>query len=117
MEQESFKEYDFQTSPIEPARDLLIAELGTVGFESFMETISRRKQKVDIGSDQEEQEAVFDGDQKDVKEEEKRGVDSFSLEKVVSSYKEKFGKSQAELKLYQRMDAMYEGGLQRGVVS
>ena len=38
MEQESFKEYDFQTSPIEPARDLLIAELGTVGFESFMET-------------------------------------------------------------------------------
>eukprot|EP01047_Picozoa_sp_COSAG01_P028052 COSAG01_NODE_1872_length_9006_cov_523.219153_5_plen_1180_part_00 len=68
-------------------------------FESFMETISRRKQKVDNGSDQEEQEAVFDGDQKDVKEEEKRGVDSFSLEKVVSSYKEKFGKSLPHPKL------------------
>lgn len=38
MEQESFKEYDFLVSPIEPARDLLIAELGAVGFESFMET-------------------------------------------------------------------------------
>lgn len=38
MEQESFKEYDFRVSPIEPARDLLIAELGAVGFESFMET-------------------------------------------------------------------------------
>jgi len=38
MEQESYKEYDFVVSPIEPARDLLIAELGEVGFESFMET-------------------------------------------------------------------------------
>ena len=38
MEQESHKEYDFVVSPIEPARDLLIAELGEVGFESFMET-------------------------------------------------------------------------------
>jgi ribosomal protein L11 methyltransferase len=38
MEGESFKEFDFIVSPLEPARDLLIAELGAVGFESFMET-------------------------------------------------------------------------------
>lgn len=38
MEQESFREYNFTVNPIEPARDLLIAELGSVGFESFMET-------------------------------------------------------------------------------
>ncbi len=38
MEGESFKEYDFKASPLNPARDLLIAELGAVGFESFMET-------------------------------------------------------------------------------
>ena len=31
-------EYDFTVSPIEPVRDILIAELGELGFESFVET-------------------------------------------------------------------------------
>ena len=31
-------EYDFQVSPLEIGRDLIIAELGEVGFESFLET-------------------------------------------------------------------------------
>lgn len=38
MDQESFKEYNFTLTPVTPFTDLLIAELGTVGFESFMET-------------------------------------------------------------------------------
>ena len=30
--------YDFKVNPLQPAVDILIAELGEVGFESFVET-------------------------------------------------------------------------------
>lgn len=39
MEQENiYIEYDFKVAPLEPATDILIAELGEVLFESFLET-------------------------------------------------------------------------------
>lgn len=39
MEQENiYIEYDFKVRPVQPASDLLIAELGEVLFESFLET-------------------------------------------------------------------------------
>ncbi len=34
----NYLEYKFIISPLEPARDILIAELGELGFESFVET-------------------------------------------------------------------------------
>ena len=33
----NYLEYDFTIQPLEPARDILIAELGELGFESFVE--------------------------------------------------------------------------------
>ena len=33
-----YLEYDFKVSPLQPATDMLIAELGELGFESFVET-------------------------------------------------------------------------------
>ena len=36
--QESFIEYQFTVQPKQPATDILIAELGELGFESFLET-------------------------------------------------------------------------------
>ena len=36
--QESFIEYQFKVQPKQPATDILIAELGELGFESFLET-------------------------------------------------------------------------------
>jgi len=30
--------YEFKVNPLQPGADILIAELGEVGFESFMET-------------------------------------------------------------------------------
>ena len=36
--QESFIEYQFTVKPKQPATDILIAELGELGFESFLET-------------------------------------------------------------------------------
>jgi ribosomal protein L11 methyltransferase len=33
-----YLEYDFNVSPLQPATDMLIAELGELGFESFVET-------------------------------------------------------------------------------
>ena len=35
---ETFIEYKFQLRPKQPATDILIAELDSLGFESFMET-------------------------------------------------------------------------------
>ena len=32
-----YLEYDFKISPLQPATDILIAELGELGFESFVE--------------------------------------------------------------------------------
>jgi ribosomal protein L11 methyltransferase len=37
MENPSYIEYKFQVAPLQPASDILIAELGEVGFESFVE--------------------------------------------------------------------------------
>ncbi len=34
----TYIEYDFKIDPLQPATDILIAELGEVGFESFVET-------------------------------------------------------------------------------
>lgn len=38
MSELSYISYDFKVSPLQPASDILIAELGDVGFESFVET-------------------------------------------------------------------------------
>lgn len=38
MENTIYIEYNFKVSPLQPATDILIAELGEVGFESFVET-------------------------------------------------------------------------------
>lgn len=38
MENTIYIEYNFKVSPLQPASDILIAELGEVGFESFVET-------------------------------------------------------------------------------
>ena len=37
MEDSSYLEFNFSISPLEPAREILIAELGELGFESFVE--------------------------------------------------------------------------------
>ena len=37
MSETSYIEYSFKISPLQPASDILIAELGEVGFESFVE--------------------------------------------------------------------------------
>lgn len=63
-------------------------------FESFMETITRSKQlhaSANAADQEGDEGAVFDGDQEATLAE-KRGVDSHSLEKVVSSYREVFGR-------------------------
>ena len=36
--QELFLEYRFSVNPLQPATDILIAELGELGFDSFVET-------------------------------------------------------------------------------
>ena len=38
MSYNSYLEYNFTVTPLQPASDILIAELGEVGFESFVET-------------------------------------------------------------------------------
>lgn len=38
MSYNSYLEYNFTVNPLQPASDVLIAELGEVGFESFVET-------------------------------------------------------------------------------
>lgn len=75
-------------------------------FESFMESMARsRRLHVETNSDGEEEsedgengEAVFDGRQ-EATAVEKRGIDSHSLEKVVSSYRDQFGHSLPHPKL------------------
>lgn len=37
MEQPVYVEYDFRVSPLQPGNDILIAELGELGFDSFVE--------------------------------------------------------------------------------
>ena len=39
MANDSYVEYDFKVSPLQPTSDILIAELGSVGFESFVEEV------------------------------------------------------------------------------
>ena len=72
-------------------------------FESFMETIARSKRlqaSLSSGEDDEGNDAgaVFDGDQ-DATRLEKRGIDSHTLEKVVGSYREQFGRGMPHPKL------------------
>jgi ERCC4-related helicase len=57
-------------------------------FESFMESIAR-KNKTKPAAVEVDQEAVFDGDQ-DATNHEKLGVDTYSLNHVVSSYRKRF---------------------------
>ena len=37
MSNTTYIEYTFKVNPLQPASDILIAELGEVGFESFVE--------------------------------------------------------------------------------
>ena len=64
-------------------------------FESFMESLSRKKKK-DENSDSDE--SVFDGDQ-DATLDEKQGVDTEALNQMVRSYKERFGQKLPHPKL------------------
>ena len=73
-------------------------------FESFMETLSRSRRLAaavaggDEGDEDEGGTAVFDGRQ-EATHTEKRGIDSATLEEVVGSYRDRFGRSLPHPKL------------------
>lgn len=64
-------------------------------FESFLETMRRRKRppRTNAGDEDAEEDAVFDGADQDATARERRGIDTNMLDQVVQSYRKKFQKS------------------------
>lgn len=69
-------------------------------FESFLETVTRRRRPSKNPEKEEEadEERTFDGEQ-DADVEERKGIDSHSLETVVRSYRKRFGRGLPHPKL------------------
>lgn len=74
-------------------------------FESFLESMARKRHKQVIDEENEDGERVFDGDQ-DATAIERQGIDTFALESIVMSYRKEFGKSLPHPKLDATADAL-----------
>lgn len=75
-------------------------------FESFLESVTRKRQRIAEQKGDEDDEPTFDDSEQTIDAGERRGIDTDVLERIVHGYRERFGESLPHPKLDATTDAM-----------